>query len=379
MEAPVSDTATKAFEKDLQFALEIAARAPSSHNVQPWSLVRATPEPAGVTAKLVLGLDRDRCLEALPDAHELEMHLSCGAYLEMLVTALAARGWRADVTVDAAAGEALPSPLEPLATVRITGTLTGTTDKAARQEARQRCDTALERRTHRGSYQDKPVPAGLAEAVSDPRTFAFPHMNDAVSHPPQWQLTDSAECIESAADFVSRHASIEFTHAGNWAETYRCLRFFDGEGDEDGMPIANLLGPVPSWQRPVLKALLAPTPMRGLGRLGLARTLAGQLGDNVGASPALLYGLMPSADTGLNTRLAAGAQMLVVWLELTSRGLSLHPISVVLQHQDLRDDFQQQLGLPAGRCFFFARVGYPGDSVNPTPRRSADARALIRI
>ncbi len=374
MEAPTLDN-TEAFEKDLQFALEIAARAPSSHNVQPWSLARARTEPAGVIAKLVLGLDRERCLEALPQAHELEMHLSCGAYLESLVTGLAARGWRTEVSVADAAREALPDPMEPLATVRVTGTV----DESARQEAAQRCVTAKERKTHRGPYEAGPVPPGLAGAVSGPRTFAFPAVTDEPTHAVAWQLLESREAIQTAADFVGRHASIEFTHAGNWAETYRCLRFYDTEAMEDGMPIANLLGPIPGWQRPVLQAVLAPMAMRGLGRLGLARSLAGQFGERVGEASALLYGFMPSHESDLDTRLVAGAQMFVVWLTLTSRGLSLHPISVVLQHDELRADFQRQLDLPAGRGFFFARVGYCSDRVDPAPRRKPDAQALIRI
>lgn len=379
MEAPTLDNAetvdSETFEKDLQFALEIAASAPSSHNVQPWSLARATPEPVGVVAKLVLALDRERCLEALPEAHELEMHLSCGAYLELLVTGLSARGWRVEVSVADAMPVTLPDSMVPLATMRIAGTVDG----SACQEAQQRCDTAMERKTHRGPYQGGPVPQGLADIVSTPRTFAFPAENHELSDAVGWQLLESSAAIQKAADFVSQHASIEFTHARNWAETYRCLRFYDSDSAEDGMPIANLLGPVPSWQRPILQALLAPLAMRGLGRLGLARSLAGQFGERVGEASALLYGFMPSHADDLGTRLAAGAQMLALWLAMSSQGLSLHPISVVLQHQTLREDFQRQLELPAGRGFFFARVGYSSDDVEPAPRRCPDARTLIRI
>ena len=374
MEAPNPDH-SGAFEADLQFALEIAARAPSSHNVQPWSLARAEPDAPGVTARLVLALDRERCLQALPQAHELEMHLSCGAYLEALVMGLAARGWQAGVSVADATRETLPGSLEPLATVRVTG-LVG---QGTRQEAERRCASALHRRTHRGVYQGEAIPQGVAEAVCAPHTFAFPPVRGESDHAVAWQLIDSPEVLQKAADFVSRHASIEFTHAGNWAETYSCLRFYDSAGTEDGMPIASLLGPIPSWQRPVLQALLAPAAMRGLGRLGLARSLAGQLGDRVREASALLYGFMPSEGADPGTELAAGAQMFVVWLALTDRGLSLHPISVVLQHDSLRGELQRQLALPHGRGFFFARVGSADDSVEATPRRFPDARTLIRI
>lgn len=374
MEAATLDH-TEAFETDLQFALEIATGAPSSHNVQPWSLAQAEADAPGVIAKLVLALDPERCLRALPQAHELEMHLSCGAYLEALVTGLVARGWQAEVSVAEAAREVLPDPLQPLATVRVTGRV----EKAAREEAERRCGLAMQRKTHRGPYQGGAIPRGVAEAVSGPRSFAFPALSQEPPGVAGWQLIESPEAIQKAADFVSRHASIEFTHAGNWAETYRCLRFDDSQASGDGMPITSLLGPLPSWQRPLLRALLAPAAMRGLGRLGLARSLAGQFGDRVSEASALLYGFMPSDGADPGTRLAAGAQMFAVWLALTEQGLSLHPISVVLQHERLRVAFQRELGLPPGRGFFFARVGYANDRVEPTPRRCPDVRTLIRI
>src|SRR5689334_20850893 len=89
-------------------ALEVAIRAPSIHNTQPWAW---RLDPAG----LVLLADRKRQLAvADPDGHSLLV--SCGAALHLTEVALRAQGWQVETTL-------LPDPADPnaLASFRVTG------------------------------------------------------------------------------------------------------------------------------------------------------------------------------------------------------------------------------------------------------------------
>jgi hypothetical protein len=92
-------------DKDIfRGAVQLACRAPSLHNSQPWHWVAEGPG-------LDLYIDRSRIL---PSADKLgrEAHIGCGAVLDHLRIAMAAAGWTADV-------ERFPDPnnLDHLATV----------------------------------------------------------------------------------------------------------------------------------------------------------------------------------------------------------------------------------------------------------------------
>ena len=73
----------------LRAAVQLACRAPSLHNSQPWQWV---VEDAG----LHLYLDRSRILPST-DKSGREAHIGCGAVLDHLCVAMAAAGWTANV------------------------------------------------------------------------------------------------------------------------------------------------------------------------------------------------------------------------------------------------------------------------------------------
>ncbi len=70
-------------------AIQLASRAPSLHNSQPWHWVAHG-------ARLHLYLDRSRILSSA-DKSKREAHISCGAMLDHLRVAMAAAGWTAYV------------------------------------------------------------------------------------------------------------------------------------------------------------------------------------------------------------------------------------------------------------------------------------------
>lgn len=82
----------------LRNAVQLACRAPSLHNSQPWQWVA---EDAG----LHLYVDRKRILYSA-DKSGREAHISCGAVLHHLRVAMAAAGWTANV-------ERFPDPNNP--------------------------------------------------------------------------------------------------------------------------------------------------------------------------------------------------------------------------------------------------------------------------
>jgi hypothetical protein len=73
----------------LRAAVQLACRAPSLHNSQPWQWIA---EGAG----LHLNVDRSRILPST-DKSGREAHIGCGAVLDHLRVAMAAAGWTANV------------------------------------------------------------------------------------------------------------------------------------------------------------------------------------------------------------------------------------------------------------------------------------------
>jgi hypothetical protein len=114
----------------LRAAVQLACRAPSLHNSQPWQWVAEGPG-------LDLYVDRSRILPSA-DKSGREAHISCGAVLDHLRVAMAAAGWISNV-------ERFPDPnnLDHLASLDFTP-MSLVTDGQ-----RRRADAILHRRTDR--------------------------------------------------------------------------------------------------------------------------------------------------------------------------------------------------------------------------------------
>lgn len=81
-------TTTSISVQDIQDAVHLACRAPSFHNSQPWRWISES-------GSLRLFLDTDQLVGS--DRSERQALLSCGAALDHLRVAMAARGWSTDV------------------------------------------------------------------------------------------------------------------------------------------------------------------------------------------------------------------------------------------------------------------------------------------
>ena len=126
----------------IRAAVQLACRAPSLHNSQPW---RWVAEGTG----LRLYVDRSRILSST-DKSGREAHIGCGAVLDHLCVAMAAAGWIANV-------ERFPDPnnLDHLASLDFSPMSLVTDDQ------RRRADAILHRRPeyvgiHHGVRHDQP-------------------------------------------------------------------------------------------------------------------------------------------------------------------------------------------------------------------------------
>jgi nitroreductase len=133
-------------QQPLEAAVAYAVLAPSTHNTQPWRFTVADDV-------LLLYADLSRAMPAVdPDQRELIM--SCGAALFNLRTVLQSWGY-------AVRTELMPDDRQPdlLARVTIVPGRPGT------EEQRALVVAMGWRHTHRAAFADKPLPAGLAEAL----------------------------------------------------------------------------------------------------------------------------------------------------------------------------------------------------------------------
>ncbi|MFD0416970.1 RedV protein [Streptomyces sp. NPDC127108] len=409
---PADSAHSTGFAAALREAARIAVLSPSSHNCQPWAVAWARSEVSRVAAArvvdgeadgpgggrgdgtyqyLVLGLDRSRELRSLP-AHAVEMLLSCGLYWQLLLRALEAQGWTVDalrfadgpLDAGAARGAELPGTTWPrswaaLCVARLRGrggaeaqpTNGGAELRALRAAARAR-------RTNRAPYLPQPVRPALLDGLLAPSGCAA--ARDAavtVRH-----LTSGADRAVFA-DFVAEHGGRDFSHREAWRETHAFLRADRARADAsgDGFALDQLFGPL-SWpSRQALRAALAPATMRLLGPVRydrfVGRRLAHGLARMVRPTPVVVAMSFDRTEPTLADAVKGGARLADYWLCATAAGLALHPVSVVLQHEDLRAAFQSALRIP-GRAFFVSRLGWPVTEFPCSPRRPADAN-LRRI
>ncbi|GHC74807.1 RedV protein [Streptomyces flavofungini] len=418
------------------WARSAESRAAAARLVDGEAEASGVPAPGGGRGDgtyqyLVLGLDRSRELRSLP-AHAVEMLLSCGLYWQLLLRALEALGWSADAlhfaegTLDAGTargaeppGTAWPGSWTALCVARLrrrdgegagaeardgagAGATTGAgagagtdagagaatvpgaeaethpADRDGGAELRTLRAAARARRTNRAPYLTQPVRPALLDGLLAPSGCAAARDADVtVRH-----LTSGADRA-AFADFVAAHGGRDFSHREAWRETHAYLRADRAEATAcgDGFALDQLFGPL-SWpSRLALRAALAPATMRLLGPVGydrlVGRSLARGLARMVRPTPVVVAMSFGRTEPTLADAVKGGARLADYWLCATTAGLALHPVSVVLQHEDLRAAFQSSLRIP-GRAFFVSRLGWPVTEFPPSPRRPADAH-LRRI
>lgn len=123
------------------YLIEVAARAPSVHNTQPWRFQ---------VSEHAIELYPDTSRQLLEDPAGREMLISCGAALYGLRLGICSLGYRPEV-------EPFPEPSQRrlLARVRLGSAAPMTSDE------RQMLQAVPHRHTHRGPFEPGPLPDGL--------------------------------------------------------------------------------------------------------------------------------------------------------------------------------------------------------------------------
>jgi hypothetical protein len=192
----------------LRAAVQLACRAPSLHNSQPWQWVADG-------ARLHLYLDRNRILYAT-DKMGREAYISCGAVLHHLRVAIAGAGWTADV-------DRFPDPDNPdhLASIDF-GPPRPVTDGQ-----RRRADAIAHRRTDRHPFTAPRSWEPLRRVLRDSVDTGTIHL-DVIPSELRPELARASALTESLRSYdTSYHAELDW-----WTGHFE---------DSDGIPRSSLV------------------------------------------------------------------------------------------------------------------------------------------
>jgi nitroreductase len=319
----------------VEAALEVAVRAPSIHNTQPWAW-RLDADG------LVLRADRARQLDvADPDGHSLL--ISCGAALHLTEVGLRAQGWRIETTL-------FPDPADPeaLALFRATDQQEPDADAAADAEA------ALSRRSDRrpfaGQELDPTLIDELQAATSDSAArLHFPTQEE--------QRVDLAVAV-SWADRVERDDDAYKAEMNRW------LHDPEVHALVDGVPV-DAVPHVPADAPRHTDVPLRDFEVGVTGKLLIER--------DVDEKP-LIAVILTDYDNAMD-HLQAGRAMMRLMLAAERRGLSTCPLSQAVDFAAFRTRVRRVMGW-VGHPQMMLRVGYPSgpaDQLIRTPRRDVGA------
>ncbi len=313
-------------DQTIKAAIELALRAPSVHNSQPWRWL---------VGEHSVHLYADRSVQ-LPktDPDGRDLILSCGTVLHHFRVAIAALGWHAHV-------HRFPNPADPdhIASIELTPH-TPTEQDVALAAAIPR------RRTDRRHYSDWPVPAGhialmasrtAQESVVLYRAEAITQLENAIAEAAAQHATD-AEYQTELTLWSGRHGSL------------------------DGVPAAN-------------------TPIADGAREGSSRAFAdprlaqpdGVSADD-DASELLVIG---TASDDPMSRLRAGEATSAVLLTATSLGLASCALTEPLEIKETRAAVRSKVLDDSGFPQMVVRIGWASTSADPLPASPRHAVAEL--
>lgn len=305
-----------------RYLLQYAALAPSSHNSQPWRF-------AVQTNAVDVFADPERRLP-VADADGREWYASVGCALENLRIAAAHFGF-------APAVHRFPSPGDPTHVARVTmracpipGSIPYTSDTAL--------FAAIEvRHTNHAPFAPSPVP----ETVLDRLQREARGLNVSLL-----TATDSA-AHEAVNALVTRADALQFADP-EWRQE---LGEWMGRG-VFGTP----------W-------FLSKVSQLAVTYLNLSARTAEA--DTVLLDSAPVLGTLVTETNDPDAYVRAGQAMERIWLRATNLGLSLHPMSQILQVPEVKTLFADRLGLSGTHPVVCFRLGVPGATDDRmTPREA---------
>jgi hypothetical protein len=333
-------TATQQTGDVRHWALAHAILSPNPHNRQPWLV-----DLAG-TDQVLLFCDPERLLPET-DPFSRQIIIGLGAFIETFVIAASQRGRSVEVKLFPNGFPADRIDHRPVAQLVMSGSAVADPLFAH----------VLARRSVKAPYDmARAIPAtAIAALTNAPRTELHAIKVE----------TDPA-AVGVIRDIMSRAGLIEVMTPRTWQESVRLMRIGQSEiatnpdGISLGGPVIEQLLASGRISREVMADTSSP-----VFRAGTERYTA-----STAATPAAIWYATPS-----NTRIDqinAGRAWMRIALAAVGEGLSLHPMSQVLQEfpemaQELAA-FHHHVGVRApARVQMLARVGY-GPDARPTPR-----------
>jgi nitroreductase len=322
-------------ETRAEFLLQYAVLAPSSHNSQPWLF--------GVEdGEIRVYADESRQLTvADPDGREL--YVSVGCALENLLTAAERFGVGCAVEYASADGprEDGGDAARHVATVRLdrgAAAATGRGASSTTDRGPALFDAIADRRTNHRPFRSDPVPESVLERFEA----------DAASADVGLELvTDSARRAQIAS-LQTRADERQFDDPSYRAELGRWI----GDGS---------LGA--GW----LAARVGQLAVRHLD-IGVRE---GEKNSKLVTSAPVVAVLTADDDT-VESRLRVGQAFERAALTATSEGLAVHPMSQILEVEDLRSELSELLGLDDAEPVHLFRIGYADPDPTLTPRRPVE-------
>lgn len=329
---PGSTTETRdgrAPDGDLRLAVGRAILAPSSHNTQPWLF-----QIRGGAVELLA--DRARALPVV-DPFDRELVISCGAALFNLQVALAHSGWRTEV-------EILPDPSCPDLLARVS--VHEPTPPA--HETTLLFDAIPERRTNRGTFEPRAVPAELVSALSK-----------RVAIEGAWLEVLNGPAKLAAADLIAEGDRIQLRDT-HFRRELAAWTVPNGSARRDGIKGYNLgLSDVASHLAPLL---VRTFDWARLGRAARDRELAA-------GSPVLC--VLGTEHEEPAAWIAAGQALQHMWLGACVAGLQCSFLNQPIEVPLLRSRLRGLLGR-GGFPQLILRLGY-GEPTRASPRRDLAA------
>jgi nitroreductase len=321
-------------------ALEVAVRAPSIHNTQPW---RWRLDDDG----LVLLADRTRQLAvADPDGHSLL--ISCGAALHLTELALRAAGVPTRTTL-------WPDPAKPDALARVSPAGPGVAQAADEQvAAHEQVAAALRRRSDRRPFTSQQASDDTIELLRQAGSNSDARVDFTVRED---QRIDLAVAV-SWADRVERDDAAYVEEMNRW------VRDPDVHATSDGVPL-EVIPHVPADRPRHTDVPLRDFEVGMTGRQLIER--------DVDERP-LIAVFFTDADTS-HDHLRVGEVMMRLMIQAELLGLATCPLSQAVDFAAFRTRVQGLMGW-VGYPQMMLRIGYPSGSsseLQRTPRREPAA------
>lgn len=341
-------TAGTAYDEPRMRALSYAILAPNPHNRQPWMVDLSEPD------RVILYVDTARMLpETDPMGRQITIGLGC--FLELMVIAAAADGYRVELDIFPKGENLAELPAAPVAVA--------TFIKDADVEADPLFAHVLDRRSNK-------------EPFDTTRTLARESLNQLISagrHGTALSATGDVVQVEALRALTREALVIEIKTPRTYRESVDLFRIGkrEIEANPDGIdfsgPLFETLALTGQFNREIALDPTSQAYAQGVGAV------------LENADTAMAHIWMVTKDNGRGDQIAAGRDWLRVNLTAAALGLGLQPLSQALQeYPEMGPHYtraHEMLAPEGGTLQMLGRLGY-GPAVPQSPRWPLDAKIV---